>query len=170
MFSLLLMLGVGAFLLYFFFIKKRETDNPVMRKFYGYSEGETLARMWPNGLFWLRQVSDQEKAINTAGTVAGALLGFQVRSKFDSFVLALTTGNVFIINDNRKENNIGTVRFRQSDVQSVTRLHQKSELVAGQGVGQLEPSFDVELVLKNGERYWIQIPQSAYEALADVST
>lgn len=165
MFSLLIMLGVGAFLFYFFVIKKRETDNPVMRKFYGYSDGETLARMWPNGLFWLRQVSDEEKALNTAGTVAGALLGFQVRSKFDTFVLSLTSDGVFIINDNRKEDNIGTVRFRQSDIQSVTRLHQKSELVAGQGFGELEASFDVELTLKNGNTYWIQIPQSAYEAL-----
>ncbi|MCY7357255.1 MAG: hypothetical protein LH609_07240, partial [Rudanella sp.] len=47
---------------------------------------------------------------------------------------------------------------------TINRLHQENNLSAS-GVGQMEAAFDVELKLKNGERYWIQIPQSAYDAL-----
>lgn len=164
LFSLLLVAGVGGYLYYFFVIKKRETDTPVMRSFYGYNEGETLAQMWPNGLLWLRKISDAEKTTRTVGNVAGMLLGFQVVSVYDIFALSLTTDGVFILKDRREEGNIGTLRFRRSDIQAVNRLHQENNTAAA-GVGKLEAAFDVELILKNGERYWIQIPQSAYEAL-----
>ena len=164
LFSLLLIAGVGGYLYYFFYLKKRETDTPVMRKFYGYQPGETLAQMWPNGLLWLRKVSNSEKTLVTAGNVAGVVLGFRVHSVYETFALSLTTDGVFILNDNRKEDNVGTVRFHRQDIQTVNRLHQENNLAAS-GVGKFEGAFDVELQLKNGSTYWIQIPQSAYEAL-----
>ncbi|GAB3643416.1 hypothetical protein [Spirosoma arcticum] len=164
LFSLMLITGVGGYLYYFFYVKKRETDTPVMREFYGYTTGETLAQMWPNGLLWLREVSDSEKTLVTAGNVAGVVLGFRVHSVYDTFALSLTTDGVFIIKDNKKENNVGTVRFRRADIQHVNRLHQENNLAAS-GVGKVEGAFDVELQLKDGGTYWIQIPQSAYEAL-----
>lgn len=166
LFSLLLIAGVGGYLYYFFYIKKRETDTPVMRSFYGYTEGETLAQMWPNGLLWLRKISDEEKLTRTVGNVAGMLLGFQVISIYDIFALSLTNDGVFILKDRREEGNIGTIRFRKSDIQAINRLHQENNTAAA-GVGKLEAAFDVELHLKNGERYWIQIPQSAYDALTN---
>ncbi|MFD2569388.1 hypothetical protein ACFSUS_02010 [Spirosoma soli] len=169
LFPLLLMAGVGGYLYYFFYIKKRETDTPAMRDFYGYQPGETLDKMWPNGLLWLRKVSDQEKATVTAGNVAGLLLGFQVVLVFDTFALSLTTDGVFILRDNKKEGNIGTVRFRQADIRDVTRLHQENNLAAS-GVGKFEGAFDVELALKNGATYWIQIPESAYLAMTDLNS
>ncbi len=164
LFSMILIAGVGGYLYYFFYIKKREADNPVMRNFYGYTEGETLAKMWPNGLLWLRKISEEEKMTRRVGNVAGMLLGFQVISVYDIFALSLTNDGVFILKDRREEGNIGTIRFRKSDIVAVTRLHQENNLSAS-GVGQMEAAFDVELHLKNGERYWIQIPQSAYDAL-----
>lgn len=166
LFSLLLIAGVGGYLYYFFVIKKRETDNPVMRSFYGYTESETLAKMWPNGLLWLRKISDEEKLTRRVGNVAGMLLGFQVISIYDIFALSLTNDGVFVLKDRREEGNIGTIRFRKSDIQAVTRLHQENNTAAA-GVGKLEAAFDVELILKNGERYWIQIPESAYDALTN---
>lgn len=166
LFSLLLIAGVGGYLYYFFNIRKRETDNPVMRSFYGYTEGETLANMWPNGLLWLRKISEEEKLTRTVGNVAGMLLGFQVISVYDILALSLTNDGVFILKDRREEGNIGTIRFRKSDIEAVMRLHQENNTAAS-GVGKLEAAFDVELLLKNGERYWIQIPQSAYDALTN---
>lgn len=162
--STVLIVGVGGYLYYFFYIKKRETDTPAMREFYGYTSGETLAQMWPNGLLWLRKVSDREKATVTAGNVAGFLLGFEVVSVYDTFALSLTNDGVFILKDNKKEGNVGTVRFQRADIQHVNRLHQENNLAAS-GVGKFEGAFDVELQLKNGSTYWIQIPQSAHEAL-----
>lgn len=135
-----------------------------MREFYGYTEGETLAQMWPNGLLWLRKVSEPEKATVTVGNVAGLLLGFEVVSVYDTFVLSLTNDGVFILRDNKKEDNIGTLRFRRSDIQHVTRLHLENNLAAS-GVGKFEGAFDVELTLKNGNTHWIQIPESAYLAM-----
>lgn len=167
LFPWLLVAGVGGYLYYFFYIKKRETDTPVMRTFYGYTDGETLDKMWPNGLLWLRQVSDRERTAVTVGNVAGFLFGVGVASVFDTFVLSLTTDGVFILNDRREENNIGVLRFRRSDIQAVTRLHQENNLAAS-GVGQMEGAFDVELKLKNGQTHWIQIPESAYLALTTV--
>ena len=164
LFPLLLMAGVGGYLYYFFYIKKRETDTPVMREFYGYQPGETLDQMWPNGLLWLRKVSEREKATVTAGNVAGFLFGVEVVSVYDTFALSLTTDGVFILRDNKKEDNVGTLRFRRSDIQAITRLHQENNLAAS-GVGKMEEAFDVELTLKNGNTYWIQIPESAYLAL-----
>lgn len=162
--SLVVIAGVGGYLLYFFYVKKRETDTPVMREFYGYTAGETLAHMWPNGLLWLRKVSDSEKTLVTAGNVAGVVLGFRVHSVYDTFALSLTTDGVFILRDNQKEDNVGMVRFRRADIQHVTRLHQENNRAAS-GVGKFEEAFDVELQLKDGSTYWIQIPQSAYQAL-----
>lgn len=164
LFPLLLVAGVGSYLYYFFYIKKRETDTPVMREFYGYTVGESLDKMWPNGLLWLRKVSDREKATVTAGNVAGLLLGFEVVSVYDTFALSLTTDGIFILKDNKKEGNVGTVRFRRADIRAVTRLHQENNLAAS-GLAKLEAAFDVELQLKNGGTYWIQIPESAYNAL-----
>ncbi|AQG78725.1 hypothetical protein [Spirosoma montaniterrae] len=164
--SFLLIAGVGGYLYYFFYIKKRETDTPAMRSFYGYNEGETLAQMWPNGLLWLRKISDAEKATRTVGNVAGMLLGFEVISVYDIFALSLTTDGVFILKDRRDEGNIGALRFRRSDIQAVNRLHQENNLAAS-GVGKMEAAFDIELLLKTGERLWIQVPQSAYEALTN---
>ncbi|MBC8153825.1 MAG: hypothetical protein H7Z72_13030 [Bacteroidetes bacterium] len=163
----LLIGGVGAYLLYFFTGKPRVTDTPVMRAFYGYAPGETLAKMWPNGLLWLRTVSDRERAAVTAGNVAGFLFGVGVASTFDTFALSLTTDGVFILNDKSEENNRGILRFSRADIQAVTRLHQENNLAAS-GLGRMEGAFDVELKLKNGQIHWIQIPESAYSALVTV--
>lgn len=164
LFSLLLVAGVGGYLLYFFYIKPRQTDTPAMREFYGYLPGEALENMWPNGTLWLRKISDREKTLVTAGNVAGLLVGVGVRSVFDTFALSLTTSGVFILKDRRDEGNIGIVRFGRTDIQALNRLHQENNLAAS-GVGAMEGAFDVELQLKNGSSYWIQVPQSAYKAM-----
>ncbi|GAB3495468.1 hypothetical protein GCM10027341_12880 [Spirosoma knui] len=148
-------------------MKPRETDTPVMREFYGYRPGETLAQMWPNGLLWLRKISDQEHAMVTAGNVAGLMLGFTVVSVYDTFALSLTTDGVFILKDNKKEDNVGTLRFRPADILHVARLYQENNRAAS-GVGKLEKAFDVELALKDGTTYWIQIPESAYRVMTEI--
>ena len=162
--GLVVMAGTAAYLVYFFALKPRVTDTPVMREFYGYAPGETLTKMWPNGLLWLRKISDHEKALVTAGNVAGFLVGVGVVSVYDTFALSLTTDGVFILKDNKKDDNVGTLRFRRDDIQSVTRLNQENNTAAS-GVGKLEPAFDIGLTLKSGGVYWIQIPNSAYQAL-----
>lgn len=140
-----------------------------MRKMYGYSDGEKLAKMWPNGTLWLREVSATEKAAKAVGNVAGALLGFYVVSAYDRFALSLTEDGWFIINDLRteKDGGAGVIRFKKNDITSCIRLQQQENMAAS-GFLQFEKTYDVQLTLKNGNHYWIQIPKSAYESLVSI--
>ena len=160
-----ILIGASAlYVFYFFVIKKRQKDNPVMRKHYGYDDGEQLDKMWPNGNLWLREVSSTEKTAVAVVAVAGALLGFYAVSAYDRFVMCLTTEGTYIIKDLREENNSGILRFKKEDIKNVLHL-QKKEGYAASGLMQMEKTVDVQLELNDGSHYWMQIPKSAYESI-----
>jgi hypothetical protein len=170
LFPLLLILGVGTYLAYFFLVKKPQADNPHMRKFYDYREGEQLAEIWPNGLLWYRKVSDRERLAKQVGNVIGVVAGFSLHSNYDPLILSLTTDGTFILVDKRKPSNlgqanIGTVRFRREHIAAIRQLNQEL-FGAASGVGQMEEAYDVELTLANGTTYQFTMPHSAYELMA----
>jgi hypothetical protein len=159
---IILIAGILGYLLYFFLFKKRQTDTPVMRKVYGYNEGEKLEKMWFNGTVWLREVSNMEDAVKTVGNFAGVLLGFYIVSVYERYALSLTEEGWYILKDCKEENNIGIIRFKKADIKELIRLNQE-EGGSASGFMRFEKTYPVQLILKNGNYFWIQIPKSAYE-------
>jgi hypothetical protein len=169
-FPLLLILGVAAYQAYFFLIKKPQADNPHMRMFYDYREGEKLAEIWPNGLLWYREISNRERLIRQVGNTLGFVAGFSLHANYDPLVLSLTTDGTFILVDKRKKSNlgqpnIGTVRFRREQIQHIGRLNEQT-FGAASGVGEMEEAYDLTITLTNGTTYRFTAPSSAYELMA----
>jgi hypothetical protein len=162
--NIVVVITVIAYLLYFFLFKKRQTDTPVMRKVYGYNEGEKLEKMWLNGTLWLREVSNTEQAVKRVGNIAGVLLGFYIVSVYERYALSLTEEGWYILKDCKEENNIGIIRFKKADIKELIRLNQE-ESVSASGFMQFEKTYPVQLTLNNGNYFWIQIPKSAYKSM-----
>lgn len=155
--------GVGAGLYHWFNRRNLETNTPLMREFYGCSAEETLVSVWPNGLRWLRRNGSPGPDGSADGAV-GWSPALWTAFPYDTLALSLTTDGVFILVDNRRDGNIGILRFSPQDIEAVTRLSSENELTASR-LSRQETAVPVALYLKTGESYWIQLPESAHQAL-----
>ena len=155
--------GVGACLYHWINRGDLETNTPFMHEFYGCSTEETLATVWPNGLRWLRRNDPPRSETGPADAAVGRSPCWTA-SPYDTLALSLTTDGVFILVDNRRDDNVGILRFGPQDIQTVTRLSSENELTASR-LGRRETAVSVALYLKTGQSYWIQLPESAHQAL-----
>ena len=155
---------VGASLYRWFSYRNLEVSTSLMCEFYGCSGDEILGNVWPNGWRWLRSDDIPRPETGSANTALDWSPAFWAASPYDTLALSLTTDGVFILVDNRRHNNIGILRFSPQDIQAVMRLSSESELAVSR-LGRKETAVPVALYLKTGESYWIQMPESAHQAL-----
>lgn len=165
MFTILspILTGAIVYLIYRFSRSRRGMNTPSMRRFYGHTEAETLANQWADGLYWLPKFRAQEERVAHSPRPG---IGFGRVLYYHTFALSLTTDGVFTLRDNREENSVGTLRFRRTDILRLTQLPKGAD-AAGVAANRNE-GVNVVLQLRNGHRYWLQLPESAYQALTEI--